>query len=90
MMHPDEILKAMQCCSRTEPHRCRSCPYNSDPLAECEERMLTDAIELIGNLQAAEATNEKTIGEQEREIEELKQQIAWVKEPPEDDYDWRD
>ena len=84
LMADNEIIKALDWCSKTE-YSCDMCPY--DNKGECMEKLFTDALDLI-NRQKAELENYKLIAEyqqsvsmdKEFEIKRLKAEVERLKE----------
>lgn len=61
-MNKDEIKKGLECCSSPRLSSCNNCPYNNNGEFSCSDgEMYKDALNLIT--------------EQEKEIEQLKEQI---------------
>ena len=55
-MTDNDIIKALECCSHSEGHKCSICPYKDENNIYCVEFLLRDSLALI-NSQKAERLN---------------------------------
>lgn len=74
-MNIDDIKKALECCSNPSINPCKDCPYNKNgDFSYCNDKILKDTLNLIT--------------EQEKEIEELEENIDMLIKEQKGDYDF--
>lgn len=83
----EDIMKTLRMHLNNDDHyddQCSNCVYYNKE-GGCVSELLNDVYHTIADLQNAEHSLEDIVTKQEREIYELRQQLAWINAPREPD-----